>query len=59
VVLEMGDGFTLIVIDIWPIQSALDLKLVELVLGNRSVGLENDTVIVFGLASDVQEYLER
>jgi hypothetical protein len=59
VFLEMLNGFALLVLCSWPSQASLYPEFIKLVLGNSGVGLEDDTVVVLGLALDIQKDLER
>ena len=55
----MLDWFALLVMRFWPFEVSLHPEFIEFVLRNRGVGLEDDTVVVFSLALDVQKDLQR
>jgi hypothetical protein len=57
--LEMFNGFALLVLCSWPSQASLYPEFIKLVLRDSGIGLENDTVVVLGLTLDIQKDLER
>ena len=57
--LEVFNRFALLVMCSWPSQASLYPEFIKLVLGNSGVGLEDNTVVIFGFALDIQKDLER